>query len=61
MRVDANGERNVPQKFHEFLDREFDLVARDASVEELAEFAFGGIDEAIKTYDERRKELHETI
>ncbi|MFH0834113.1 MAG: hypothetical protein V2A63_01850 [Patescibacteria group bacterium] len=33
--------------FLEFVNREFDSAASDASTEELAEFAFGGVEEAI--------------
>jgi len=36
--------------FHEFLDREFDLTARVATLEELADFAFGSMDEAVRAY-----------
>ena len=53
--------RDVPQKyvenpdFLEFLGREFDSTAVDATVEDLAEFAFGSIDEAVKTFLEHKK------
>ena len=36
--------------FQEFLNREFDKTAVHATIEELAEFAFGSLEEAIKTY-----------
>lgn len=41
--------------FLEFLNREFGKTAVDATVEELAEFAFGGMEEAIKAFEEWRK------
>lgn len=40
--------------FHEFLDREFDLTAREATVEELAEFAFGSMDAAVEAFRRRQ-------
>jgi uncharacterized protein with HEPN domain len=41
--------------FLEFLNSEFDKTAVDATIEEIAEFAFGSIEEAIKDFEERRK------
>jgi len=41
--------------FHEFLDREFDKTAANATIEDLAEFAFGSIDTAIQVFEEYRK------
>ncbi len=41
--------------FLEFLNREFDKTAVDATIEELAEFAFGSIDAAIQALEERIK------
>jgi len=41
--------------FHEFLDREFDRTAANATIEDLAEFAFGSIDTAIQVFEEYRK------
>jgi len=41
--------------FQEFLNREFDHTATDATMEELAEFAFGSWDSAIEAYEERVK------
>lgn len=41
--------------FQEFLNREFDHTAVDATMDELAEFAFGSWDEAIEAFEERRK------
>jgi uncharacterized protein with HEPN domain len=40
--------------FQEFLSREFDKTAVCATLEELAEFAFGSMEEAIKAFNERR-------
>ncbi len=42
--------------FQEFLNREFDKTAVDATIEELAEFAFGGFDEAVKEFEEFKKD-----
>jgi hypothetical protein len=42
---------NNPE-FFEFVNKEFESVAVDATIEELAEFAFGGIEEAIKQFNE---------
>jgi len=41
--------------FLEFLNREFDHTAVDATMEELAEFAFGSMEEAIEAFNQRRK------
>ena len=38
-------------EFHEFLDQEFDDVAAQAPLEDLAIFAFGGVEEAILAYE----------
>ena len=38
-------------EFLDFLDSRFRRVAVHATVEELAEFAFGSIEEAVATYD----------
>ena len=46
----------VDEKFLEFLTREFDLAAREATVEELREFAFGSMREAAEAFKERRSE-----
>ena len=43
-------------EFLEFLNSEFDCTAVDATVEELAEFAFGGIEEAIEAFEEQKSE-----
>ena len=42
--------------FQEFLNKEFDKTAVDATIEELAEFAFGGFDEAVRAFEEFKKE-----
>ena len=41
--------------FFDFLDREFRVTANHATIEELAEFAFGSIEEAIKAYAKQNK------
>ncbi|MHC4131810.1 MAG: hypothetical protein ACYSSP_02895 [Planctomycetota bacterium] len=41
-------------EFREFLNREFDETAIHASMEELAEFAFGGFEEAVKAFKEQK-------
>jgi hypothetical protein len=46
--------KNIP-KFLEFLNREFDHTAVDATIEELVEFAFGSMEKAIEAFDQRRK------
>jgi hypothetical protein len=43
-------------EFLEFLTREFDKTAVDATIEELAEFAFGSVDAAIEAYKEQIKD-----
>jgi len=45
---------NDPE-FQEFLNREFNKVAVGTTVEELAEFAFGGFDEAVKAFEEQKE------
>ena len=45
---------NNPE-FLEFLNREFDKTAVDATFEELAEFAFGSIEEIIEAFNQWRK------
>lgn len=37
-------------KFQEFLNREFDHTAVNASMEELAEFAFGSVEAAVSAF-----------
>ena len=46
--------------FLEFLNREFDKTAVDATIEELAEFAFGSMELSIKAFKERGKEKNES-
>jgi len=41
--------------FLDFLNREFDRTAANATMEELVEFAFGSLDEAIEAF-QRHKE-----
>ena len=41
--------------FQEYLSREFDRTAVGATMEELAEFAFGSIDAAIEAFEEKNK------
>ena len=43
-------------KFFEFLNREFEKTATQATIEELAGFAFGNLEEAIKAYKEIKNE-----
>ncbi len=42
-------------RFQEFLNREFDITAVHATMDELVEFAFGDWDAAIETFEERRE------
>ena len=42
--------------FLEFLKREFDKTIVHATVKELAEFAFGGFDEAVQAFEEFKKD-----
>lgn len=42
-------------EFLEFLNRKFDKTTVDATMEELAEFAFGSMKEAIEAFEERIK------
>ena len=51
----------IPEKyvndpdFQEFLNREFDKTAVDATMEELAEFVFGNIEATIEAYEDKQK------
>jgi len=53
--------REIPEKyvndpdFQEYLNREFDHTTTHATIEELAEFAFGSFDAAIEAFEERTK------
>jgi hypothetical protein len=38
-------------EFHEYLDQEFDDVAAQAPLEDLAIFAFGSVEDAILAYE----------
>jgi hypothetical protein len=40
--------------FLEFLNKKFNETAVNATVEELAEFAFGSLQDAIKAFEKRR-------
>ena len=42
--------------FLEFLTREFGITATSATIEELAEFAFGSIAEAVNAFEESQKQ-----
>jgi len=44
-------------EFLEFLKREFDITAVHATVEELAEFAFGSLYSAIEAYEKHKKDV----
>lgn len=54
MKNQAEQYENAPE-FLEFLNGEFDHTAAHATMEELAEFAFGSLEEAIKAFNQRRK------
>jgi len=41
-------------EFQEFLNREFNKVAVGATIEELAEFTFGSIDDAIDIFEKQK-------
>jgi len=43
--------------FQEFLNRQFDKTAVDATIEELAEFAFGSFDEAVEAFEKYKDPL----
>ena len=43
--------------FQEFLNREFDHTAVGATMEEIAEFAFGSVEEAIEAYEKHEKDV----
>ena len=43
------------QEFFEFINREFNRTAGVATIEELADFAFGGIEEAIQAFKKIQK------
>lgn len=39
----------------EFLNREFDKTAVDATIKELAEFAFGSVDTAVEAFEQYKR------
>ena len=45
------------EAFWEFVNREFDDTAASATLEEMAEFAFGGVDEAVLAYERIKARL----
>jgi len=55
--MDSKSEQyeNNPE-FLEFLNREFNKTAVHATPEELAEFAFGSFDEAVKAFEDFKKD-----
>ncbi|MFH1370394.1 MAG: hypothetical protein ABII09_03805 [Planctomycetota bacterium] len=50
MKYDENPE------FLEFLTREFDTTADSATIEELAEFAFGSLGTAVEAFKKSKKQ-----
>lgn len=54
MQEEAERYENNPE-FREFLNREFDRTAVDATIEELADFAFGSMEAAIEAFEESKK------
>jgi len=42
-------------EFLEFLNREFDKSAVDATMEEIAEFAFGSVDAAVEAFEKQKR------
>ena len=53
MKSKANNYTNNSE-FLEFLNREFDDTATHATVEELAEFAFGSLKASIEAYEKEK-------
>lgn len=43
------------EKFFHFVSQEFNDVAREATLEDLAEFAFGSVQEAVEVFKEKTK------
>ena len=41
--------------FQEFLNREFDKTAVDATMDEIAEFAFGSFDDATEAFEQYKR------
>jgi len=56
MHEKAEQYENNPE-FREFLNREFDRTAVDATIEELADFAFGSIEAAIEANEQHKKDV----
>ena len=56
MEIDLQKYADNPD-FQEFLNREFDHTAADATMEELAEFGFGSVDAAIEAYEKHKKNV----
>ena len=50
-----NGEYNNNHEFSEFANQEFDSAASNSTLEELAEFAFGSVEEAINAFESKNK------
>lgn len=50
--------KNNPD-FQEFLNKEFDRTAAHATIEELAEFAFGSLGAAIEAYEDDRGKIED--
>ena len=50
------GQYEKSTDFLEFLNREFDKTAAGATIEELAKFAFGSLDEAVRAFEDLKKE-----
>jgi hypothetical protein len=48
-------------EFLQFVDREFRRASKSATVDELAEFAFGSLNEAIEMYKREFEDKNETI
>jgi hypothetical protein len=55
METNAQRHENNPE-FLEFLSRKFDKIAVDATIEELAEFAFGSLEKAIEEFEKYKKD-----
>jgi len=58
---DKEEQYETNSEFLEFLNREFDKTIVHATVEELAEFAFGSMELAIKAFEERGKMKNQKI
>ncbi|PKP59606.1 MAG: hypothetical protein CVT88_05100 [Candidatus Altiarchaeales archaeon HGW-Altiarchaeales-1] len=58
--VDLNKKYIDDIKFWEFVNEEFDSVASNSTLEELTEFAFGSVEEAIKAFESKNQIENET-